>query len=63
SHEEFEMGKPLEPMNLILEFLRSNSRYAYTQSEITGELALRGMILEKEEVREILSLLEAWGEN
>ena len=56
---EFEKGEPPNPMRLIREFLRSNSRYAYNAEELMEVLASKGMNLRKEEVQNILSSLEA----
>ena len=59
--EKFQASELSNPMNLILDFLRSNSRYAYSQSEIKGELASKGIDLSAEEMQEVLSLLGAFG--
>ncbi len=61
SDTEFEKGKPRDPMDLILDFLRFNSRNAYNQSEVAEDLASKGVDLEEEEVRKILNSLEAYG--
>ena len=61
ARDKFQRSKPGDPMNLIIEFLRSNSRYAYTQSEIKGELALKGIDLPAEEMQKVLTSLEALG--
>ncbi|MDH5695129.1 MAG: hypothetical protein OEZ00_00760 [Dehalococcoidia bacterium] len=58
NRDKFNSSRSSEPMNLILGFLRSNSRNAYTQGEIAKELALRGVNLKGERVREILSALQ-----
>ena len=59
--EQFKGGKQLDPKGVILDFLRFNSRYAYTRSEIEGELSLRGMGLKGEEVQRILTSMETGG--
>jgi|Deesub1362A_J573_1020465.scaffolds.fasta_scaffold00246_2 acetate kinase len=60
SRREFESGE-LDPGLLLIEFLRSNSDYAYTLDELVRELGSKGIHMTGEDLRNILRSLEHRG--
>ncbi len=57
SRQEFESGEP-DPSLLVMEFLRSNSDYAYTVEELLVVLSARRAELTEKDMLEVLRSLQ-----